>query len=63
MSAASKHEEASFFADPDDDAHLNRRGIRNVVAWSKTQRGGQLLDWIRIYEEPKACESAYGLCE
>ena len=49
--------------DPDRDAHLNKRGIRNVVEWSKTQRGGQLMDFIRINEEPKACESAYGLCE
>lgn len=60
---ASKRMEASFFADPHRDAHLNKRGIRNVVEWSKTQRGGQLMDYIRITEEPKACESAYGLCE
>lgn len=60
---ASKREVASFFADPDRDVHLNKRGIRNYVAWSKTQRGGQLIDWIRVYEEPKACQSAYGLCE
>ena len=63
VASASKREEASFFPDPDRDAHLNRRGIRNVVEWSKTQRGGQMLDWIRIFEEPRACESAYGLCE
>jgi len=63
VSAASKRQEASFFPDPHRDAHLNKRGIRNVVEWSKTQRGGQLMDWIRINEEPKACESAYGLCE
>lgn len=60
---ASKRMEASFFPDPDRDAHLNKRGIRNVVEWAKTQRGGQNMDWIRITEEPKACESAYGLCE
>lgn len=63
VAAASKREEASFFPDPERDAHLDKRGIRNVVEWSKTQRGGQLMDWIRIYDEPKACESAYGLCE
>lgn len=63
VSMASKRQEASFFPDPDRDAHLRKRGIRNMVAWSQTQRGGQTLDWIRITEEPKACESAYGLCE
>lgn len=63
VSLASKRQAASFFPDPDRDAHLNKRGIRNVVQWSKTQRGGQLMDFIRISEEPKACESAYGLCE
>lgn len=63
VSAASKRQEASFFPNPHRDAHLNKRGIRNYVAWSKTQRGGQLIDWIKVHEEPKACESAYGLCE
>lgn len=63
VAMASKRMEASFFPDPDRDAHLNKRGIRNVVEWSKTQRGGQLMDFIRINEEPRACESAYGLCE
>jgi len=55
--------EASFFPDPYRDSHLDKRGIRKVVEWSKTQRGGKLMDWIRVMEEPKACESAYGLCE
>lgn len=63
VAMASKRMEASFFPDPNRDAHMNKRGIRKVVEWSKTQRGGQLMDWIRITEEPKACESAYGLCE
>jgi len=60
---ASKRQEASFFPDPNRDAHLNKRGIRNYVEWAKTGRGGHTTDWIRITEEPKACESAYGLCE
>lgn len=63
VAQASKRMEASFFPDPTRDAHLDKRGIRKVVEWSKTQRGGKLMDWIRINEEPKACESAYGLCE
>ena len=63
VAMASKQGESGFFPDPDSIAHMNRRGIRNTVEWSKTQRGGQNLDWIRISEEPKACMSAYGLCE
>jgi 3'-phosphoadenosine 5'-phosphosulfate sulfotransferase (PAPS reductase)/FAD synthetase len=63
VAMASKRQAASFFPDPDRDAHLNKRGIRKVVEWSKTKRGGQLMDWIRVNEEPKMCESAYGLCE
>lgn len=63
VAMASKRMEASFFPDPDRDAHLDKRGIRKVVEWSKTKRGGQLMDWIRIHEEPAACSSAYGLCE
>ena len=63
VSMASRTRGASFFADPDRDAHLNKRGIYNVVAWSKTQRGGQNVDWIRATEEPAACASSYGLCD
>lgn len=63
VAMTSKLEEASFFPNPHRDAHLNKRGIRNVVEWSKTQRGGVNLDFIRIMEEPKACSSNYGLCE
>lgn len=63
VSLASKRGDSSFFPDPDRHAHLDKRGIHKVVEWSKTKRGGQLMDWIRIMEEPKACDSAYGLCE
>ena len=63
VAQTSKRLEASFFPDPVRDAHLNKRGIRKVVEWSKTQRGGRLMDFIRISEEPAACSSAYGLCE
>jgi 3'-phosphoadenosine 5'-phosphosulfate sulfotransferase (PAPS reductase)/FAD synthetase len=63
VAASSKRQEASFFPDPHRDAHLKKRGIRNYVSWANTGRGGQTLDWIKITEAPKACESAYGLCE
>lgn len=63
VAMASKRAEASFFPDLDRDAHLNKRGIANMVSWSQTKRGGQLRDLFRIHDEPRACESAYGLCE
>lgn len=53
---------SSFFLDPDRDAHLNKRGIVNMVSWSKTTRGGKQFDLLAD-EEPTACSSSYGLCE
>jgi 3'-phosphoadenosine 5'-phosphosulfate sulfotransferase (PAPS reductase)/FAD synthetase len=63
VAAASRRQEASFFPDPHRDSHLSKRGIRNYVGWASTGQGGHTLDWIKISEEPRACESAYGLCE
>ncbi len=63
VKASSKRGDASFFPDPNDQAHLNMRGIENIVSWAKTARGGRQFDIFRVYDEPKACESAYGLCE
>jgi 3'-phosphoadenosine 5'-phosphosulfate sulfotransferase (PAPS reductase)/FAD synthetase len=63
VAQASKRLQASFFPDPHRDAHLDKRGIRKYVEWSKTARGGTEPDWIRTLEEPAACQSAYGLCE
>lgn len=37
--------------------------IWSVVEWSKTTRGGKQYDLLAASEEPKACSSAYGLCE
>jgi len=45
---------------------MSQRVVKTVfdmVVWSRTRRGGKELDRIRVYEEPKACSSAYGLCE
>lgn len=64
VAAAAKRGEASFFPDPDEDAHLHRRGVRNMVEWAKTSRGGVQYDLARASDaEPPACASAYGLCE
>ena len=38
-------------------------GIKSVVEWSKTSRGGKQYDLLHATEETKACASAYGLCE
>lgn len=65
VSITSKRQEASFFPAPSGDNRGELRGadIRSYVEWSKTRRGGREMDWIRSLEEPKACASAYGLCE
>lgn len=53
---------SSFFPDPDRDAHLNKRGIVNMVEWSKTSRGGKQFN---IFAEAvgSGCSSSYGLCD
>lgn len=62
VTQASKREAASFFLNPDREAHLNKRGIINIVEWSKTTRGGKQFDLLTD-PEPTACSSSYGLCE
>ncbi len=59
---ASKRGATSFFPNPDRDAHLDKRGVRNIVEWSKTTRGGKQFSLIPL-DEPTVCSSAYGLCE
>lgn len=61
---ASKRRNATFFPAPGDNADAYERGnVRRVVEWSKTKRGGVLLDMFRSSDEPDACSSSYGLCE
>lgn len=61
---ASKRGNSTFIPSPgENDTAFERGNIRKVVEWSQTQRGGKLMDWVRIMEEPKACASSYGLCE
>jgi 3'-phosphoadenosine 5'-phosphosulfate sulfotransferase (PAPS reductase)/FAD synthetase len=50
---------ATFFA-PLKEGQIN--GIRDVVQWSKTARGGVNLDMFRG-QESESCSSRYGLCE
>jgi 3'-phosphoadenosine 5'-phosphosulfate sulfotransferase (PAPS reductase)/FAD synthetase len=60
---ASKVGDASFFPDPDRQAGKQMRGVRNMVEWSKTGRGGREYDWIKSMDDGPLCSSVYGLCE
>jgi len=71
VSASSKIGGSTFFHFNYDESNKRRTtedalrdsGVRAVVRWSETKRGGRLTDWIRQTEEPAACSSSYGLCE
>lgn len=59
----SKRSNATFFPAPGSNIGAWDRGnVRAIVEWSKTSRGGKMLDMFRN-EEPALCSSAYGLCE
>lgn len=61
VAMASKRGLASFFPDPERDAHLDKRGIYKVVQWAKTTRGGRQFNLIPETDSA-ACSSSYGLC-
>jgi 3'-phosphoadenosine 5'-phosphosulfate sulfotransferase (PAPS reductase)/FAD synthetase len=64
VSLTSKRSSATFFAVSGENDTARKRGnVRAKVEWSKTQRGSDTLDWIRVHEEPSACSSSFGLCE
>lgn len=66
VAQASKAGDSSFFPDPDRQAGKNMHGVRNMVEWSQTGRGGHNFDWIKVMgpdEDGPACSSIYGLCE
>jgi len=62
----SKRGYSTFMTDANDAKDRRdifaRLNIRSRVEWSKTTRGGKQYDLL-IEDEPKACSSAYGLCE
>jgi 3'-phosphoadenosine 5'-phosphosulfate sulfotransferase (PAPS reductase)/FAD synthetase len=61
---ASKRKQATFFPAPGDTNTAYERGnVWQVVEWSKTKRGGKLLDLFRVHDESPACSSSFGLCE
>lgn len=71
VGTASKRGVSTFFsADKTPGPHQKDRnlpmpGIREVVEWSKTSRGGRNYDLIHAVEIDTApyCQSSYGLCE
>ncbi|WP_171493731.1 phosphoadenosine phosphosulfate reductase domain-containing protein [Acinetobacter seifertii] len=58
VGAASRRGSATLFTS-DKRGH----GIRELVEWSKTSRGGKHYDLIPLTEDTSACSSIYGLCE
>lgn len=70
VSQASRRSSSTFFTATDDpmvtradDIHYTTHGIDRRVEWSRTVRGGRLMDLIAASSDPTACSSAYGLCE
>ena len=43
--------------------NIKMPGIRAIVEWSKTGRGGRQYDWMRTEDDGLLCSSLYGLCE
>lgn len=62
VAQASKRSAASFFTNPDREAHLHKRGIVKMVEWSQTTRGGIQFDLL-AETVAAACSSSYGLCD
>lgn len=61
---ASQRSSATFFASPGtNDGAYERGNVRQVVEWSKTQRGGTKYDMFRVLDEGSGCSSSFGLCE
>ncbi|MDR8135476.1 phosphoadenosine phosphosulfate reductase [Acinetobacter baumannii] len=58
VGAASRRGSATLFTS-DKRGH----GIKELVEWSKTTRGGKHYDLIPLTEDQSACSSVYGLCE
>lgn len=62
VSLASKRNQASFFPDPNRDAHKDKRGIEKIVRWAKTTHGGRQFDLLKETDSA-ACSSSFGLCD
>lgn len=60
VSKVAKKGMATFLFSQNNFANAN---IKERVEWSKTKRGGKLIDMFRAHEEAEICQSSYGLCE
>lgn len=58
VSVCSPRGGASFFS-----WRLGAKNIRDMVAWSKTERGGYQYGLLDNWSDLPACSSLYGLCE
>ena len=63
VALASKVGESSFFPDPDRQKGKEMRGVRNMVRWAQTGRGGIQFDMLNMMDDGPLCSSIYGLCE
>lgn len=59
---------ATFFyvnkgGEADGEIHYRTHGIKTVVEWAKTGRGGKQYELFAFDPEAPACSSTYGLCE
>lgn len=59
VSSASKQGKGTFFATADGRGD----GVWEVVEWSKTSRGKNQYDLLRVQNDGPLCSSIYGLCE
>lgn len=69
VSLASKRGSATFFCATNDptvhknhDIHHSTHGIRRIVDWASTGRGGREYDLLATDTMPEKCQSIYGLC-
>lgn len=69
VAMVSKRQSATFFAPgktPLNSANGQKYlGVRDVVGWARSGKGGRQRDFLRELEldEPSLCSSQYGLCE
>ncbi len=72
VSQASKRGASSFFGPDKTGGNIKNMShkqahevlnIDNVVEWSKTARGGKVMDLIAATQDFTVCSSIYGLCE
>ena len=70
VAQASKRRMATFFAAVQSDSQADKKeitlenfGVKTVVEWSKTSRGGVQYDFLRVDSDGPVCSSVYGLCE